>query len=118
VVVSCQLLTPSRFTSLGSSPDIHQLEICVTQTTDLDALERGGWRKGNNLLPLVGMEPSSLVSAVCSLPTISAWLSRSHYYYYYYYYYYRISHCSPLAGKYSPILVFSNQQDQARWSYL
>jgi len=32
-------------------------------------------------------------------------------YYYYYYYYHRISHLSPLAGKYSPILGCSNQQD-------
>jgi len=31
-----------------------------------------------------------------------------YYYYYYYYYYYRISHFSDLAGKYSPILGFSN----------
>ena len=31
--------------------------------------------------------------------------------YYYYYYYYRISHFSALAGKYSPILGCSNQQD-------
>ena len=30
---------------------------------------------------------------------------------YYYYYYYRISHFSALAGKYSPILGCSNQQD-------
>jgi hypothetical protein len=29
----------------------------------------------------------------------------------YYYYYYRISHFSALAGKYSPILGLSNQQD-------
>ena len=35
-----------------------------------------------------------------------------------YYYYHRISHFSALAGKYSPILGFSNQQDKARWSYL
>jgi hypothetical protein len=28
-----------------------------------------------------------------------------------YYYYYRISHFSALAGKYSPTLGFSNQQD-------
>jgi hypothetical protein len=33
-----------------------------------------------------------------------------YYYYYYYYYYYRISHFSLLAGKYSPILGFSNQK--------
>ena len=38
------------------------------------------------------------------------------YYYYYYYYYqhhhhHRISHVSDLAGKYSPILGCSNQQD-------
>jgi len=32
-------------------------------------------------------------------------------YYYFYYYYYRISHFSALAGKYSPILGCSNQQD-------
>ena len=31
---------------------------------------------------------------------------------------YRISQFSALAGKYSPILGFSNQQDWARWSYL
>jgi hypothetical protein len=31
-------------------------------------------------------------------------------YYYYYYYYFRTSHISALAGKYSPILGFSNQQ--------
>jgi hypothetical protein len=31
--------------------------------------------------------------------------------YYYYYYYHRISHFSVLAGKYSAILGFSNQQD-------
>jgi plasmid replication initiation protein len=37
---------------------------------------------------------------------------------YYYYYYYRISHFSALAGKYSPILGLSNQQNLARWSYL
>jgi hypothetical protein len=41
---------------------------------------------------------------------------RSLYYYYYYYYYYyhyhhRISHFSALAGKHSPILGCSNQQD-------
>ena len=35
-----------------------------------------------------------------------------------YYFCYRISHFSALAGKYSPILRCSNQQDQARWSYL
>jgi len=34
-----------------------------------------------------------------------------YYYYYYYYYYYRTSHFSALAGKYSPILGFSNQRD-------
>ena len=34
-----------------------------------------------------------------------------YYYYYYYYYYFRISHFSALAGKYSPILGCSNQQD-------
>ena len=34
------------------------------------------------------------------------------------YYYYRISHFSVLGEKYSPILGFSNQQDQAQWSYL
>ena len=28
----------------------------------------------------------------------------------YYYYYYRISHFSALAGKYSPILLFSNHR--------
>ena len=33
------------------------------------------------------------------------------YYYYYYYYYYRISQFSALAGKYSLILGYSNQQD-------
>jgi len=43
--------------------------------------------------------------------------SNNYYYYYYYYYYYhhhhhhRISHFSALAGKYSPILGRSNQQD-------
>ena len=46
------------------------------------------------------------------------------YYYYYYHHHHhhhhhhRISHFSALAGKYSPILVCGNQQDQARWSYL
>jgi hypothetical protein len=34
-----------------------------------------------------------------------------YYYYYYYYYYYLISHFSALAGKYSPIMGFSNQKD-------
>jgi len=29
----------------------------------------------------------------------------------YYYYYYRIYHLAALAGKYSPTLEFSNQQD-------
>jgi len=35
----------------------------------------------------------------------------NYYYYYYYYYYYLISHFSAVAGKYSPLLGFSNQQD-------
>jgi len=30
----------------------------------------------------------------------------------------RIFHFSAIAGKYSPILGYNNQQDQARWSYL
>ena len=34
-----------------------------------------------------------------------------YYYYYYYYCYHLISHFSGLAGKYSPLLGFSNQQD-------
>ena len=34
------------------------------------------------------------------------------------YYYYRISRLSPLAGKYSPILGCSNQQDYSRWFYM
>ena len=41
----------------------------------------------------------------------SNFIVKVQYYYYYYYYYYRISHLSALAGKYSPILGFSNQQD-------
>jgi len=43
------------------------------------------------------------------------------YYYYYYHHHHRrrrISHFSAFAGKYSPILGCSNQQDYARWSYL
>ena len=43
------------------------------------------------------------------------YLPLSYYYYYYYYYYHhhhhRIFHFSALAGKYSPILGCSNQQD-------
>ena len=39
-------------------------------------------------------------------------------YYYYYHPHHRISHFSALAGKYSPILGCSNQQDQAQQSYL
>ena len=34
-----------------------------------------------------------------------------YYYYYYYHHHHRISHFSALAGKYSPILGCSNQQD-------
>jgi hypothetical protein len=37
--------------------------------------------------------------------------TRSAQYGYMIFYYYRISHFSALAGKYSPILGFSNQQD-------
>ena len=44
------------------------------------------------------------------------------YYYYYYYHHHhhhhRIFHFSALAGKYSPILGCSNQQDYTRWSNL
>ena len=34
-----------------------------------------------------------------------------YYYYYYYHHHHRIFHFSALAGKYSPILGCSNQQD-------
>jgi hypothetical protein len=34
-----------------------------------------------------------------------------YYYYYYYHHHYRISHFSAVAGKYSPILGYNNEQD-------
>ena len=56
----------------------------------------------------------------CSL--FMEWIQHKGAYYYYYYHHHhnhhhhRISHFSALAGKYSPILGCSNQQDWARWS--
>jgi hypothetical protein len=40
-----------------------------------------------------------------------------HHHHHHHHHHHRISHFSTLAGKYSPILGFSNQQDSARWSY-
>jgi hypothetical protein len=49
--------------------------------------------------------------------TITIVLSENSYYGRHHHHH-QISHFSALAGKYSPILGCSNQQDEAQWSYL
>ena len=64
-------------------------------------------------VPNMAVFCSSLISCFPGrlLTYFSSSSSSYYYYYYYYYYYFRISHFSALAGKYSPILGCSNQQD-------
>ena len=66
---------------------------------------------------LISMEKKYFVED-CPLIPIFLITDFHYYYYYHHYHHHRISHFSALAGKYSPILLFSNQQDYSRWSYL
>jgi hypothetical protein len=62
-------------------------------------------------LKLSSIEVRRTMQIVLSVFHIVIYLYYYYYYYYYYHHHHRISHFSALAGKYSPILGFSNQQD-------
>ena len=102
----CQLLPAIDFNR-------HIISQCPQLSHYIEANSRDGCERQQPHM----LSYSILLSARNEMP-YDLTCSHYQYYYYYYYYYYRICHFSALAGKYSPTLGCSNQQDQARWSYL
>ena len=99
---------------LISSYQLHRLQISqltlpYTQLFNRNALTRDGIGQGAQVC-----DPPGHFKQI-PLYNVARQIHADYYYYYYYYYYgrrrRRISHISALAGKYSPILGITNQQD-------
>ena len=76
----------------------------VTEITQFDCVDTitGNVSKGSAFM---------FLSLFSTIMYVCMYVCMYYYYYYYYHYHHRISHFSALAGKYSPILGCSNQQD-------